>query len=270
MNICRICLKDDQLKKLKIFNVLDDNTTTYCDILSMILHPVPVDMNPKLPQNLCLMCKEKLVIVFKLRQLCFTSDRSIKATIYGDLNANCVANVLTPNILLRNNSEVEPLVLDQLNINEREDQSHSCENVNEIRQNEKRVQQVVKKRRHSCKRCFKKFITLSGYLRHKRQEHKPRYKCKLCSVAYDTNRNLKIHLKSAKHSQKLMNKIGPDRAFVCEKCPEGFTFIEEYSKHMLKHLAVRMDVNNVVCQDCGRCYTTIRHLKRHQLTKHAE
>lgn len=143
-------------------------------------------------------------------------------------------------------------------------------------------------KRHVCNFCNKAFKRRTVLVKHRRIHTHPRQCiCEVCGKAFNDKGTLKTHimllhvrernymclicgikfpLKGTleKHIRRHQNK---EREFFCTQCPLGY----RDKSSLDRHIYVKHSGRNVkaTCSDCGKQYTTIGNLFKHQRNCHS-
>nr|XP_006812793.1 PREDICTED: zinc finger protein 729-like [Saccoglossus kowalevskii] len=109
-----------------------------------------------------------------------------------------------------------------------------------------------------CKQCEKRFCTIGNLNVHMRiHTSEKQYKCSECGTAFRMKNLLKKH-HMADHAD-----VWP---FQCDRCEKGFTQSRELSLHKKTHTQKSYD--HTLCKKCGKSFSTISCLTRHQQNVH--
>ncbi|KAL8625476.1 hypothetical protein ACOMHN_018621 [Nucella lapillus] len=154
---------------------------------------------------------------------------------------------------------------------------------------------------YRCGDCNRAYITLNGYLKHKRMGTcykrdvfhedgtKGDFECPLCHVRFTTEKLLALHTEKVHEnpnneykcpdcSRVFYSKVGFNKHIakksctqphVCKVCGKKYSnkAKESFKSHMRYHLAETSGVQ-FQCEDCGRVYMTDMSLRKHRLTSH--
>ncbi|CAD6201837.1 GSCOCG00002803001-RA-CDS, partial [Cotesia congregata] len=121
----------------------------------------------------------------------------------------------------------------------------------------------------TCEVCYKKFTDQANFRRHRKfscKDASRKFECEKCHKKFRRQDNLRIHLISC-------NKV--KNQFHCPKCDATFRCkIQEMNYFLYPELNYQRDELEILrpkklrlhyCSGCGRSYTRVDSLKRHQL-----
>lgn len=277
-NWCRICMKKDDPNIESIYNNAEDNLMII-DIIHLLVPNLQISESDNLPQKICGICKNNLIIVFrdvcKIRDLCTRSEEELKQFIeIFESEENTVE-------ILDNNSSNISLIKIEEEILELNDNSlnHKIESDNEYNENilttdedvsikKDRVKKV--KQPHTCTVCNKEFDKAYRLLRHSNihnAEGKP-FEC----LQYDCHQRFASESNLMRHSIVHSNVIAENtsvlnekpKIYKCNECDKEFLKQESLSSHMKTHKdRIHTEFS---CEYCSKKFTKINLLTRHAKT----
>ncbi|XP_020300733.1 zinc finger protein 91-like isoform X2 [Pseudomyrmex gracilis] len=140
-----------------------------------------------------------------------------------------------------------------------------------------------KRKQFKCQQCSQIFSIEQTYLSHL-QNH-DNYKCPNCDVSFASKKKAREHFKVA-HPLKL-NEPEPinNGSYFCVNCRHTFIKKDDYSRHLEsalhlskcsrrtdldRHKQLHVEERNVVCEHCGKTFTSVSILKDHVLYIHSK
>ena len=113
-------------------------------------------------------------------------------------------------------------------------------------------------RKHQCEKCGKGFFEKKDRVKHEATCQPNSQPCPLCSDVLFNTSQLHEHVKSI-HSM-----------YLCKQCPQKCSSTKELRKHMVDAHWAEKDVEERVCEQCGKVCQGMAQLKRHVKTHHSD
>lgn len=279
-NWCRVCMLKDDPNMESIYCESEDDLITIIDIIHLLVPNLQISESDNLPQKICEICKNNLIIVFrdvcKIRELCIKSEEEMKQFIEvyeAEQNSE---------LLLDNNLSNTSLIKMEQEILELNDNSLNHKIESDIEYNENLIPTdeedvIVKKERvkkvkqlHTCNVCNKQFDKAYRLLRHSNihnAEGKP-FEC----LQYDCHQRFASESNLMRHSIVHSNVIAENtsvlnekpKIYKCNECDKEFLKQESLSSHMKTHKD-RIHTE-FACEFCSKKFTKINLLTRHAKT----
>ncbi|ENN78673.1 hypothetical protein YQE_04845, partial [Dendroctonus ponderosae] len=288
--LCRSCLTESS--ELQSIFLSDNSTGTALLIADMLMDftNVQITRGDGLPDCICLQCSMQLSRSYSFKQLCLTSDSSLRQYLGkpppGKLqpkNANTMPTKEYPNAVLEIDMETSSSESDEDEFKDQSFMFGSCSS--DVPVNEKAVAQqqllklarsqkgknrkkklkkvvqngqVAKKRYVStCNVCRKKFLNMKAFRKHLRTHIKDRpFKCKQCSRSFTEEIYLNNHMRSHLPEEQKPHE--------CSICSKRFMHASMLQKHFLRHTNERPFVCKICNKGCFAGNSLIKHMKIHE------
>ncbi|XP_030374117.1 zinc finger protein Xfin-like isoform X2 [Scaptodrosophila lebanonensis] len=216
---------------------------------------------PNMPDQICIPCSFDLDQAVAFRERCISTQlRLLKDVLDNSERTNIVFEIYepgesgkSPDPATTNGSQIHEST-DYIGVWDNPEDGIGHTNPPQIVGEATIHQRRIRKRKHVCEKCRRKFDNTEFYEKHLlRHLANGRFHCKLCDLKYDRKCDFARHLRSLHERKEL---------FPCrhDKCNEKFTSQTYRLKHEKRHLK---RVVNFYCKLCDR-----RIKRKHDFVRH--
>lgn len=269
---CRTCLSLN-----RIMEPLDRSISNK-KVLDLIksLYPALIDSTHlNVPLNICMLCKQNLLVAYDFQQLVIQSDSQIKEVLRTVTDSlQCKNETENEEVLLTATKTIEPA---EDHLEEEEDfednefldaeyivaqEIEQFTEEGECEQSTETVKLTV--RLYECDVCQKQFDRSSALKEHKKyhaEEDKP-HGCFNCSKRFATKEGLTRHVIVHSDAMKHVTVLN-DEIYTCTKCEKTFDKQASLAAHCKVHSEKKPD-SSTYCDICNKELGSVSSLRRHK------
>ncbi|KAJ8972562.1 hypothetical protein NQ317_010826 [Molorchus minor] len=288
--VCRLCLQKDGFM-LGIFNHIQGKDKSIhkkiidCTALQNCFFSEQISHGDGLPNVICHRCLFKIEFCLEFRQLCFTSDATLRqinggASKEGGPDGTNNSQLPLYEQLANGNDEDVVMVVDPLAYDYESDFESEKEGQSDNENGEANDIETESRGVSMCKYCDHAFTDSTECSNHERTMHNSEtpYNCGTCYMSFADRLLFSAHLKSVHKNDKPYNCPQCDRTFArrsdlrkhtivhtgvkpytCTVCSKSFSRNTNLSKHMRIHSGTKP----FVCPKCPKTFTSKGDLTRH-------
>lgn len=294
-NMCRICLATDNEVLYPLVATKENNILAQMFTAFTSLQLFPGD---GLPSSICEPCQAQVMHCYEFKLKCEKSDCMLKSILKGEfiakeelsdhsmtvkqeldkenMDRNDINNLgIDDNVFLNDNIEVKQEQELLEDVQYLEDLSDNSDNLTIVQNTRKKKRKKVadvngdykihrnasvrskhgnKGNSFRCKICSKVFHNLKTFHAHVRSKHpssKHQHMCNQCTESFESEHDLKVH--SAIH-------VKHGNIWKCNQCSKEFSTRTMIRRHIFRH----MESKRHSCDVCGKSFTELYALRRHE------
>ncbi|KAJ8720092.1 hypothetical protein PYW07_012135 [Mythimna separata] len=278
---CRTCLRDVSTEMYEIFQKGTD--INIAEMLTLYTS-IQVDMEDRLPKNICNSCFSCLVNFHEFKATAENADAELREqlTQINDDSKKDVAKINNNNLHFEikledeyNQYQMENDCLDDsvdsvIDVKEEINPYNLAPMYSDISDASQREEQSAKlpNIKLTCEVCNKQFKSQTKLNTHKRKHKHKKYVCNICSKTFLFNYKYVEHLvthRSDSKGKSYITEINPETAqkIQCDICSANFKSTNSLAAHKRKHVSKDRVLS---CSVCSKVFKKTSHLKRHELS----